>query len=545
VGREPLQWNHELLAIPDENGDEVIVGEFRFDGRGDLQSFAAKRLDVTNGKASTLSVGAPPNAVRWLFDPKGETRVVETHKGGIVTIYWRAPGRDDWAELAHFDHLSWAFTPRYVDADGNFFVTSGQGSGGTSVFKRFDFKAGRPEANVLASASGFDFSGSLIIDRDSGAALGVRNETDAETAVWFSQRMKALQRPVDTKLPRRINPIGCGRCARPDAVILVKSFSDQDPGEVPDLPSAERALDTARTGAQGHRPAPDGDARLAPHQGARWPRPAGVDHDAECAVDLARTRGRPRARRTVRARWPLAVGRARAVPRFALLPRHRARVPRQPGVWRRALQGGLEAMGAGDAGRRRRRRAVGDRQGMGRRQEGLHRRCELRRLRDADGPCPAPGSLPRRSGVGRGDGLAVAVRPRRGQRSRRRVQEVRPSGAAWRPREGRCGAGRGGAGRTGRAYQGAGCWRLARSTAAFPSTTRHECAMPCARRGRSRSGLPMRARGMAGCASRTASISRSGSRTSSPETSSDPARPMGAPDASRCRRGQPIGGLPR
>jgi acetyl esterase/lipase len=231
VGREPLEWNHELLAIPDDNGDEVIVGEFRFDGRGDLQSISAKRLDVTNGKASTLSVGAPPNAVGWLFDPKGEPRVVETRKGGVVTIYWRAPGGDDWAELAHFDYLSWTFTPKYVDAQGHLFVTTDEGRGGTSVLKRFDFKAGRPEADALVSAAGFDFSGNLIIDRETGHALGVWTETDAATTVWFSPRMKAVQQAVDAKLPGRINWIGCRRCAQPESVVLVKSFSDQDPGK--------------------------------------------------------------------------------------------------------------------------------------------------------------------------------------------------------------------------------------------------------------------------------------------------------------------------
>ncbi len=231
VGREPLEWNHVLLGVPIGGGDEVIVGELKFDGGRDLKSISAKRLDVASGRTASVSLGAPPNAVRWLFDPKGEPRVIVSVKDGVTQVHWRAPGRDDWAELAHFASLSPAFVPRFVDASGDLYVTTGDGPGGTDVLKRFDFKAAQPQADALVSAPGFDFAGELLFDRDSGMAAGVRVDTDAETTVWFAPRMKALQQAVDAKLPGRINRVGCSRCALPDAVVRVYSYSDQDPGQ--------------------------------------------------------------------------------------------------------------------------------------------------------------------------------------------------------------------------------------------------------------------------------------------------------------------------
>jgi dipeptidyl aminopeptidase/acylaminoacyl peptidase len=229
--REPLEWNHTLLMIPNGGGDQAIIGELKSDSRGELQAMNALRLDVATGRASSLSVGAPPNAKAWLFDPKGEPRVVVATKDGLMRIHWRAPGQDKWVELAHFDSFSPGFVPSFVDGSGDLYVTTSEGSSGTAVLKRFDLTTGRPQADALVSAPGFDFTGEFIVDRASGKATGVQVETDAVTTVWFDPRMKALQQAVDSRLPGLINQIDCSRCTSPDAVVLVHAYSDRDPGQ--------------------------------------------------------------------------------------------------------------------------------------------------------------------------------------------------------------------------------------------------------------------------------------------------------------------------
>ena len=74
--REPLPWNHILLKVPDGGGEEVVVGELTADGRSNLRSVAALRLNVVTGRTTSLSRGAPPYAQHWLLDPKGEPRVI-------------------------------------------------------------------------------------------------------------------------------------------------------------------------------------------------------------------------------------------------------------------------------------------------------------------------------------------------------------------------------------------------------------------------------------------------------------------------------------
>ena len=228
--REALHSDHKLIDVPIGNGSEVIVGEYKFDGLYDLVSVLPKRLDVENLSTSSLAYGAPPNARGWWFDPKGEPRVVRSVDGPDTVISWRAPGQDEWKEIGRFKRLKEAFEPFFVDAGGVLYVTTTDGPDGTAVLRRFDFKTGKPSADKLMSTPGFDFSGWIVIDPNSGKAVGVRVETDAETTVWFDANMKALQAKVDARLPGRINRISCRRCGDRNAVVLIYSFSDQDPG---------------------------------------------------------------------------------------------------------------------------------------------------------------------------------------------------------------------------------------------------------------------------------------------------------------------------
>lgn len=235
--REPLDANHGLLMVPLGGGDEVVVGKFKHDGSGELQAVLPLKLNVLTGRTQSLALGMPEGVTRWWFDPRGEPRVGESLREGQVSVFWRAPGTDTWALLDRFPALARKFTPREVDAAGRLYVTvANAGDAGTSELRLFDFATGKPEPDALVRTPGFDFSGSLVYDagpegRSAAVALGVRVLTDAETTVWFDERMTRLQKRVDDKLPGHTNRINCRACGSADAVLLVQSWSDQDPGQ--------------------------------------------------------------------------------------------------------------------------------------------------------------------------------------------------------------------------------------------------------------------------------------------------------------------------
>jgi len=228
--REPLSWNHQLLHIPGDGGDEVIVGEFSLDSSGEVRDVHPKRLNVVDGQTRGLAAGSPPDTRQWWFDAQGRPRVVAAVHQGRVRLYLKAPDGADWQLVSDHPRFAAPFEPRFFDADGTLYVTVASGPQGHAQLRRFDVERRAPQAEAVVSAPGFDFRGALVSEWAGGRTLGVRVETDAETTVWFDPQLKALQQEADQKLPGRVNRLSCRRCGRPDMVVVVDSHSDRDPG---------------------------------------------------------------------------------------------------------------------------------------------------------------------------------------------------------------------------------------------------------------------------------------------------------------------------
>lgn len=229
-GREPLNALHELLDVPSTGGNEIVIGQWKLDGAYDPVELIPMLLDASTQRIRCLPIGKLERVKTWLFDRKGEPRLAIASHQGRTQYHWRGPGESAWKQLGDFPSLELPFEPRYVDTAGQLFVTTNSGPAGESELRRFDFAAGKPAADVLVRTPGFDFTGGLITDPDSGRALGVRVITDAETTAWFDPGLKKLQAAVDARFPGKANRIHCRRCGKDDMVVSVHSWSDQDPG---------------------------------------------------------------------------------------------------------------------------------------------------------------------------------------------------------------------------------------------------------------------------------------------------------------------------
>jgi acetyl esterase/lipase len=228
VRRETLHWNHTLLTVPRDDSGEVIVGEYVVEKEQTVRKINALRLNVVTGRTRSLSVGTPPHVVHWIFDPRGEPRVLYAINEGMGTVFWRGPDSQQWAVIASEPYLQPSFMPQFVDSAGRLYVTMNAAGNGTAALKLFDFARNRPEAEPFVSTPGFDFVGELASD-EGGATVGLHVNTDAWSTLWFQARMKQIQKAVDDRLPGRTNVLSCRRCADP-AIVLVQSWSDQDPG---------------------------------------------------------------------------------------------------------------------------------------------------------------------------------------------------------------------------------------------------------------------------------------------------------------------------
>jgi acetyl esterase/lipase len=223
-----LTPDHRLLFVPRIVGNDVIVGQYRFDNLGKLLSILPKRLDVATGQASPSLLRLPGSAQGWVFDAAGEPRAVETSTDGIYEVLWRDKERDTWKSLLKTPALSAPWEPLAVDGSDRLYVAKLPAES-TAVLSRFDFASGAPEAAPFVATPGFDFRGALLFDDEGKRVVGVRVDTDAETTVWFDDERKKLQALADAKFPGRINRIECRRCTQ-DGAMLVTSYSDSDPG---------------------------------------------------------------------------------------------------------------------------------------------------------------------------------------------------------------------------------------------------------------------------------------------------------------------------
>lgn len=229
-GREPLNALHDLLDVPSTGGTEIVVGLWKYDGARDPIEVIPMSLDVSTQRIRSLPISKLERVKGWLFDRKGEPRLAIASHQGRTQYHWRGPGETAWKQIGDFPSLELPFVPRYVDTDGQLFVTTSSGAAGERELRRFDFAAGKPAADVLVRTPGFDFTGGLVTDSESGRALGVRVLTDAETTAWFDPALKKLQAAVDARFPGKANRIDCRRCGKDDMVVSVRSWSDQDPG---------------------------------------------------------------------------------------------------------------------------------------------------------------------------------------------------------------------------------------------------------------------------------------------------------------------------
>lgn len=228
--REPLSVRHSLMSVPSTGGNDVVVGRWRYDGRRNPIEVTPMLLDTSSQRTRSLEIGSLDNVRRWMFDRKGEPRLAVSQREGTVQYHWRAPGEKAWKKIAEFPWLEVPFWPQFVDTDGQLFVSTWSGAARESELRRFDFATGKPQAEAIVRTPGFDFNGQLLTDPESGRTVGLRVRTDAETTVWFDPKMKTLQATVDARFPGRVNRVSCSRCGADDMVVLVNSWSDQDPG---------------------------------------------------------------------------------------------------------------------------------------------------------------------------------------------------------------------------------------------------------------------------------------------------------------------------
>jgi dipeptidyl aminopeptidase/acylaminoacyl peptidase len=255
-----LPWHTYLMAPGAQDSEFIYVTSPERDDGGygrNVVYVNLLRLNTLTGSAQI--VPRPGTTTGWLLDQKGEPRLATTRKRDAESLHYRDPVLGTWRLLATYDAYvpsAAGFDPLGFGPDGALYVTSTQQSD-TASLRRFNLDTGKPDAQALIAAPGYDVNGELVANRE--RLLGAQIVTDARSMVWFDPAMQAAQAAIDKALPGAGNLVTVA--ADPAAPwLLVESYSDKMPsryflytrktGELSPVGNSHAAIDPARMGRQ-------------------------------------------------------------------------------------------------------------------------------------------------------------------------------------------------------------------------------------------------------------------------------------------------------
>ncbi len=227
TARDPLPRNLAFFStITGIDSEDVFVVQQQYTNRRQPDALSLLRLNTTTGRA--VAINRPGASRYWLIDQNGEPRLTVTHEDNISTLYAKESAADGWRKISTFDVYDdfASFTPVAIGPDGTVYVSArAKGQDKLGIYL-YDMKQNKIASEPLVSLVDYDFSGSFIRNREK--ILGVRYLTDAESTIWFDERMKKIQKDIDTLLPATVNRVSVGANAQ-TPFLLVQAFSDIQP----------------------------------------------------------------------------------------------------------------------------------------------------------------------------------------------------------------------------------------------------------------------------------------------------------------------------
>lgn len=235
-GQRLLPFGTQFLQhVLDKDGrptDEFIAETPRWTGRARVDT-RLYRVNVANGRFTAVDLtGAPKEVVRWVLDTNAQPRVALTVDAeGRNTLHVRETATAPWRELLSYvaQEPEKAIVPLRLDRSGQLYVEAHAGSD-TQGIHLLDLKTGRLGAEPVVAVKGFDIGSDLVFDARGDRLVGLHTEVDRPLSVWFDERIAAYQESVDQTLPGLVNRLQVRTGPDGKAVVLVRSFSDQEPG---------------------------------------------------------------------------------------------------------------------------------------------------------------------------------------------------------------------------------------------------------------------------------------------------------------------------
>ncbi len=201
---ETLPWNTFMMGQHGaQDSDFAYVISPQYDAKGETLRVDLLRLNTVTGRS--YLVDAPPRAMRWVLDQRGEPAIAVSVERDEASVQHREPGAKTWKKTTSYSLYGGStggYSPLAFGPDGTLYVTNNGGKDKQSVFA-LDLASGKMNPKPLIDSPDYDFDGELIMGR--GKLLGFTMQGDTDMTMWFDPAMKAIQADVDQLLPNTAN----------------------------------------------------------------------------------------------------------------------------------------------------------------------------------------------------------------------------------------------------------------------------------------------------------------------------------------------------
>ena len=221
-----LPWNTWFVRAVGNDSDDVYVYHAEEIDEKHSDYLQLERLDTLHGHVA--DVPTPPHTFDWIFDPKGELRVVVTDKGNHSKVMARESGGKEWVTLGDFEPFvdDKSFSPSYIDQDGTLYVETRNGADKVAVWT-YDLAHRKLADKPWLVSQKYDLDTSYI--SVGGKLAGMRYRADTYVTQWVSPELEALQAKVDKLLPSTSNRMSVATNGNLDTVVI-RAASDRVPG---------------------------------------------------------------------------------------------------------------------------------------------------------------------------------------------------------------------------------------------------------------------------------------------------------------------------
>jgi acetyl esterase/lipase len=214
------------VAVYRDGSPNVVV--MRNNGARRDPLWSLWRVNTRTGYDVRLHDDSPPGTFAWIPDENMRIQALAAREDDRVVLYRPGEEGKGWVKVLEQPVFGVNEILPLTYRHGQMYVLANTGEAGQRAVFTYDLVHAKPGNKPVAIVPGYDFTGSLLFDDESGRLIGIRHLTEDWGTTWLDAGMQAIQKAIDQRLPGLVNEIVCTRCLDVPRLVVL-SYSDRQP----------------------------------------------------------------------------------------------------------------------------------------------------------------------------------------------------------------------------------------------------------------------------------------------------------------------------